>query len=444
MIGPATTLQLDGGKTANLYLIRFGKDGRLESTKTAQLALEEAHTATDVYVFSHGWNTVYGDALEDYEAFARGFIEQRQKHQLPVPEGYKPVLIGIIWPSTWFVSASERGPRIAGGPSEVIDEQLLSEITEDMPEEPRSELLEILDGAASLTQAEAERVAELILPLWLWQGVDGSAMGTPNVKELLATWATLGHEDVPFNPDDGPVGTLGGTANATDTGEKPDIEAAGGNRWNPKDALRLLSVWAIKARAGDVGKFGLAPLLDLLLNRSAARVHLIGHSFGARLVLSAIAHSLPSRRVHSMLLLQGAVNRWCFAQQVVGTDRAGGYAQVPGRVERPIMTTYSKHDVPLHEFFHLAVRGGSLGEFNAAAVGDTERYGALGGYGPSGVEFNRQDALGPAQRYALDVPRGTIIAVDCSGTIDGAVAIPSHGEVNNPVTWWMLHNLIES
>ena len=32
------------------------------------------------------------------------------------------------------------------------------------------------------------------------------------------------------------------------------------------------------------------------------------------------------------------------------------------KVERPILSTFSRHDLPLHEVFHLAVRGSSLGE----------------------------------------------------------------------------------
>ena len=83
-----------------------------------------------------------------------------------------------------------------------------------------------------------------------------------------------------------------------------------------------------------------------------------------------------------MLLLQAAVNRWCFAKDVAGTGRTGGYNPVLNRVEKPIMTTFSAYDEPLTKVFHLAMRGGHLGEPDIAALGDPELYGALGGFGP--------------------------------------------------------------
>src|SRR6185437_13419306 len=50
-----------------------------------------------------------------------------------------------------------------------------------------------------------------------------------------------------------------------------------------KDVVRVLSYTIMKARAGDIGSRGLGPLLAQLHTRSSAvRVHLIGHSFGAR------------------------------------------------------------------------------------------------------------------------------------------------------------------
>ena len=77
----------------------------------------------------------------------------------------------------------------------------------------------------------------------------------------------------------------------------------------------------------------------------------------------------------------------------------GGYHPVLSRVEVPVMTTFSSKDVALHEVFHLALRGRHLGEPDIAAIGDTDLYGALGGYGPSGL-----DNFDPSRRCA---PSGT-------------------------------------
>ena len=59
-----------------------------------------------------------------------------------------------------------------------------------------------------------------------------------------------------------------------------------------KEALRQATYWQMKNRAGVVGQRGLGPLLGRL-DATRVRVHLVGHSFGARLVSFALA-GLPS------------------------------------------------------------------------------------------------------------------------------------------------------
>lgn len=52
-----------------------------------------------------------------------------------------------------------------------------------------------------------------------------------------------------------------------------------------REELRTLSYYEMKNRAGVIGQQGLGPLLANLAGPSGApRIHLIGHSFGARLV----------------------------------------------------------------------------------------------------------------------------------------------------------------
>ena len=86
----------------------------------------------------------------------------------------------------------------------------------------------------------------------------------------------------------------------------------------------MLSYTVMKARAGDIGRGGLGPLLVGLHRRSpAVRVHLIGHSFGARLVSFALAGigSPAESPVASLLLVQGAFSHWSFAH---AQDRQAG------------------------------------------------------------------------------------------------------------------------
>jgi hypothetical protein len=100
-------------------------------------------------------------------------------------------------------------------------------------------------------------------------------------------------------------------------------------------------------------------------------------------------------------------------------------------------------DFPLHEAFHLAVRGSSLGEPDVAAFGDTGRYGALGGYGPAGLDATTVTlpAVAPHGGDYKAAAQVRVVAVDGGVVIDGKAAIDGHGDVSNPVTWWALRVL---
>jgi hypothetical protein len=96
---------------------------------------------------------------------------------------------------------------------------------------------------------------------------------------------------------------------------------------------------------------------------------LIGHSYGAKMVLSAL-RACDCVEVDSVLLLQPAVSAYCFAPagSVPGSALAGGYEPTLTRSRQPILVTFSRHDFPLRTAFQLAARRrGDLGEADVAA-----------------------------------------------------------------------------
>ncbi|AKC79200.1 hypothetical protein XB05_10960 [Xanthomonas arboricola] len=206
---------------------------------------------------------------------------------------------------------------------------------------------------------------------------------------------------------------------------------------DPRWLIRMLSVYRMKKRAGVVGGNGVSPLLGEIRNSTKARLHLIGHSYGAKLLLSAVA-GLPKpahdeRPIHSLLLLQGAISSLSFADQVPETDQPGRYRAVLDRVFQPVLTTYSIHDFPLHRIYHLIFRRhGDMGD--VAAFADTaSQYAALGGSGPI-----------PPQHIKIPLPRypGKIPPVDDKVRLygfDASDVIAGHGDINNYATWWLLY-----
>lgn len=448
MVGPFTSVELGDGRSLDLYLLRIDKNGVLLSTQTQQAILDVVADYSDVFVFCHGWNNTFDQAKDSYLEFIRGYAAQRRRLGLPLPPGYRPMLIGIVWPSTSFVLPWEQGPVIAADPRAAGNEkeELLQLIGERADPVVFGRLTELLDGVDTLDGEAARRAAELLLTVLTPRGDAEDPATAPSADDVVDAWRAL---ESGAAPAPAPAGGFGTAVLPGRT--RPGPQPAGGVSLDPRGLLRLASVWLMKDRAGGVGARGVAPLLQLILNDTDARLHLIGHSFGARVLLSALTIQRSERRARSLLLLQPAVNRWCFADDVVGRGVPGGYRPVLDKVEKPILTTFTRHDLPLHEAFHLAVRGHSLGEPEIAAVGDTERYGALGGYGPAGLgnRLGRLTAVAEGTPYAF--PAGVPI-VQLDGDVAGikipgvdarpdAPAIAGHGDINTTVTWWALHSL---
>ncbi|WP_030208990.1 hypothetical protein [Streptomyces sp. NRRL S-87] len=463
MAGPFEQIPMDGGGSADLYLLRFDDQGRLRSPEAAaevRARVQDPQDVTDVFCFAHGWNNVFAQALDRYRGFATGFVTQGAAFGIPKPAPYRPLLVGAIWPSTSFVMPWEAGPQIAADPdpfgrqaAEV--EELLELVTSSLDPAEDQEFTEAVDGRRSVDAATAERLAEIAIGA-LRAGPDpDDGSPPPQAGDLLEAWAALdglahgggaGAGGAPGSPGDGAAGDPGAAPVGFGTiGDHPHEAQPGaaGLDFDPRDLLRMATVWKMKARAGTVGAHGVGPLVEHVLTHSTARLHLIGHSFGARVVLSALTTAAAPRPAHCVLLLQPAVNRWCFAPRVAGTQRAGGFHGVLDKVTRPVLTTFSSHDAPLTRFFHLAMRGSHLGEPDFAGVGDTDLYGALGGFGPAGLtglSVEEKAAVPGEDRYPLD-GGARVIAVDGGVDINGLPAISGHGDISNPVTWWALHDL---
>jgi len=133
----------------------------------------------------------------------------------------------------------------------------------------------------------------------------------------------------------------------------------------------------MKARAGTVGGYGLAPLVTQIRNgRSDLRIHFVGHSFGGRLV-SAAASQLPKDSLASMTLLQAAFSHYGFAAEW-SPGHAGGFrsAITNGAVAGPIAITHTANDTSVGIAYAIASR---IAGQNASAVGDAnDTYGGIG------------------------------------------------------------------
>lgn len=435
--GPYRTIQLSDGQDVPYYIIPFDKRGVCVGPKTRAHLIEAGRDGgfSDIFLFSHGWNNDWTVATGHYEDFLRGYMDMRASHGLHMPVGYKPLLVGVFWPSTSLVfGEDETGPGIAAGDSAAMDTAVaegldeIAALAEDLPADEAARLYDLVQEDA-LDYDEALELAEIIKQVYAEPEAEFGEGEPVAAEDLVAVWAAAQAE--PKDLDDF------GTADA-EAGAGPQAAFIGGliKKLDPRPVIRMVTVYKMKDRAGKVGARGVGSLLRDLLQTTDAKLHLIGHSYGGKVMLSATAFGPVSRKVESMLLLQPAVSHLCFADQVPGTNRPGGYRPVLARVNKPIFTTFSAHDFPLTKTFHLALRRKKdLGEAQIAAGEPPSRYAALGGFGPRRCGEKLIDILSVNNVYQLD-PNVAIYG------LRGDAAIRSHGDISNEATWWALYSLV--
>jgi hypothetical protein len=104
--GPYRTLHLTNGTEIPYYIIPFDDEGRCVGPQTRRHLLDHAGEFSDIFLFSHGWNNDWTVATRRYESFIQGFMDLRQEQGIAAPEGYRPLLVGIFWPSAVLVGCA--------------------------------------------------------------------------------------------------------------------------------------------------------------------------------------------------------------------------------------------------------------------------------------------------------------------------------------------------
>lgn len=174
----------------------------------------------------------------------------------------------------------------------------------------------------------------------------------------------------------------------------------------------------MKYRAGVIGRGALASVLD----RLKTRVHLIGHSFGARAVTAAA--SVTARPVSSMTLLQAA-----FSQNSFGPEGAFRNVLTEHKCAGPILITHSVHDEALRLCYPIVSR---ILRQNASGLGGSnDRYGALGRNGALHTpEACFRELLPEGAPYSFTPGRIFNLCADKT--------IRSHADIVSPEIAWAL------
>jgi hypothetical protein len=389
--------------------VRFNAAGRCDSPQARSAILDEAASGpSHIVVLAHGWNNTWSQALGRFTewrdgTFGTGF-----------GENINPLVIGLFWPSTWLTFGRERGPALAGGTDDLAAAMAM------LPPEIQAVLRDAL-ARGPVPAEEAGDLAQAVEGIVPPDDISGESRQGANA--VMENWTAI--SDSRLAPVRREFGTAGSAASGP---EQVAIRIL-----DPRDLVRLASVWTMHDRARTVGSSGAAALLGDLLSVSSAPVHLVGHSYGCQLHLAAVRGMRSEKMIESALLLQPAVNYLCFSARLPGGGPSA-YRAVLFRLRQPLLSTYSRHDFPLTRVFHRALRRrGDLGEVAAWPV-PPSAYAALGGYGPGELadECLWQD---------LPVPAVSLPAADKRiYALDGSAHISGHGDVTNSACCGLLRS----
>ena len=297
-----------------LFPLTLTTDGRLARSVELERLARAAEGATDCFLFCHGW--LYDEAEARQEAGR--FFALLETVLAPLGDRIAPLRVGLHWPSKPFADPD---------PSPGATEQ------------------------------------------GLWPELERRARGPKRGgrSPLAGLLLDLCRAEVPASPEE--EAELGLLLRRLTTPEPPRGAL-------PISPLHALSFWMMKRRAGEVGeRLGrerLAPLWSACSR--PPRLHLVGHSFGAKLVTSAVLGGAPAE---SLTLLLGAFSAFAFAPKIPRFARPGLYGRLLAerRVRGPIVVLRSDHDAALATFYRALtepVATSALGAVGARGVGAPE------------------------------------------------------------------------
>lgn len=417
------------------FPLQFDKGGHLHDAT----ALSDLHQhlkvggTTDLVVISHGWNNDMVEAESFYGSFFTnaGMLIAGQPLSGAFA-GRKLAVLGVLWPSKKFAETDLIPSGAASVDGTLLAEDVQRELqtlrsTFDAPDAEQrldrlAHLLPKLEDSSQACAEFAEQLRGLVRPDDCDSSDASTLFFTLPAGELFDRLKQQVMLDAPAAQDDGGAAAIGQERGAASLGDffTGALAAA-------RNALNYTTYYQMKARAGLVGACGMNPILrDLHARFPVLRLHLVGHSFGGRLVTAAAAgtDATTVARVQSMSLLQAAFSHYGFAQRWDGTQD-GVFRRVLTShvVAGPIIVTCTRNDKAVGKAYPIAsLVARQVGE----ELGDAhDKYGGIGRNGALATP-EAQDAtlLPPGDTYNLSSEHVHNLHTD--------TLIQSHGDVHNP------------
>lgn len=359
------------------FELRFDKDAKLTDLTELE-AIESALQSfnyTDMLIISHGWNNDIAEARELYDSLLQLVHEEMVDH--PIKDRYL-ISIGIFWPSKKFSQNEQQAGSAAtlNNRSDAANAiQLCHELDQFINTPTAHTALENIIDCINKKSAEPKELATHFINLYhAISSTENEVMDEDALKYYDVENMTRILEDPDF----------------LETGEMPQPDTGGaasifnGMINGINNLLNIATYYQMKERAGFIGVQGLNPILKRIKRKCNAKIHLAGHSFGARLVSSAVSGStsVAPIQIQSLFLMQAAFSHYGFAEKY---DRNfdGLFRNTIAKkfVTGPIVITHTRNDRDVGIAYALASR---LANQVASAIGDKDDF--YGGLGSNGAQ----------------------------------------------------------
>lgn len=382
---------------------RFDHKAGLQNEPEVQQALDfvgqGAETVTDLLVISHGWNNDMAEARDLYKSILQSVRAELDSGKVPLG-GRKFAVLAVLWPSKKFAERDLIPSGAASGAAAVSTEVLQEEIdhtfagTEAEADAPRARqlALELEDDPAARNEL-VDLVRNLLADHEGDEDVPDALFELPGDQVLRQLSAPLPLVQ-PAGPSD-----LGGATGAEPAAEPfggaAALGALNGIKGGAFKLLNLTTYYKMKERAGFIGRDGLSKVLRRIREkRPDLKLHLIGHSFGGRLVSAAALGPDVADPVQpaSLALLQAAFSHYGFAGNYeAGKDGFFRKVLSQGRVQGPILATCTHNDEAVGKAYPIASQlAGQVG----AGLGDkNSRWGGIGANGAQKTEESSDGKL---------------------------------------------------
>ncbi len=374
---------------AEEYLpLYFNEEGYPIDTKYGQAIVNalfsSSRPVTDLWVMSHGWNNDLQTGSQTYHDWSTA-LRSAIQHDITDPK-YNPLFVGIHWPSKAWVGdiAKEAAKKLppatnGGGTGEFEGERGGGEFEMggDPKTAPPPAPVATVDRAAQARFVADYRAVfdtENIygrrfsrdfgrLYQLMYQPQPPTQAEITEFVKILKKYTTSDPHSDPSeksNVVSAPVEQLAArlASEVAEQTNRPQQYEGFFKLDVLLEFFRTFTFWKMKGRAAIVGETGVYPFLaavrqNIQQRGLSTRIHLLGHSFGAKLVTASVypaagATNLPLPLVNTVVLLNGAFSQYSFSSQIpMDNHSAGRYAAVVerGLVANPIVVIYSQKDM---------------------------------------------------------------------------------------------------